>query len=252
LNMYQACVKPVADLKNKKICQCGRALNPWGMHATKMKTSVFDVVVEAATGAPAVWQADAHCSIGATTSYGLMVFRDDEVQHKGEINYKHIHAGKPYCRVASTDCTKHPEWIRNMLVTEWDLDPPRILLSVTGGAMSFDLPPKLDEMIKIGLQKAAKTESLWITSGGTNSGVMQYVGEAVNGGTDTKSDCPVIAIATWSIIHNKERLETHPDGQPMQGGLAYYGRTTEQTPSLALDQNHTHYILVDDEDEVWW
>jgi leucine-rich repeat protein SHOC2 len=245
LNMYQACIKPVADEKNKRICKCGRPINPWGKHSIKPKTGVFDVVVEAAVEEELTWSADRNCHMGATTTYGLMLFREDDTKRRKEMMYKHINAGKPYCRVSATDCTEHPEWIRNMLVTEWDLDPPRILLSVTGGAKEFNLPPKLDEMIKLGLQTAAKTESLWITSGGTNSGVMRYVGKAINGHGGA-SNCPVIAISAWSIIHNKELLETHPDGNPMQGGLAYYGRITDKSPELALDQNHTHFILVDD------
>jgi hypothetical protein len=66
---------------------------------------------------------------------------------------------------AVSDCTEHAAWLRDMLVDKWDLEPPRIMLAVTGGAQSFELPPKLDDMIRIGLRKAAESESMWITSG---------------------------------------------------------------------------------------
>jgi hypothetical protein len=119
---------------------------------------VFDIVLGQAADANVKWNADANCAIKATTSYGLMLFREQDADQIGskELNFKHVHAGKPYVRVSATDCTKHPEWIRDMLVNKWDLDPPRILLAVTGGAMAFDLPPKLDEMIKIGKAYGAR------------------------------------------------------------------------------------------------
>ena len=154
LNMYHACVKPVRSKRNPDRCECGKDIEHWGVHSIKKpKKGVFDIAVEA-SAEPAKWDKDKNCSIDSTTAYGLMLFREPDDDSNGDINYKHIHTGKPYVRVAATDCVQHPEWIRDMLVNKWDLDPPRILLAVTGGAMAFDLPPKLDEMIKIGLKKA--------------------------------------------------------------------------------------------------
>ena len=127
-----------------------------GPHSIKVqKKGLFDVTVESAAE-PQVWNKDTNCLVDKTTSYGLMLFREPDDDNNGEIIQSHVHNGKPYVRVAATDCLNHPEWIRDMLVNKWDLDPPRILLAVTGGAMAFDLPPKLDEMIRIGLQKAGE------------------------------------------------------------------------------------------------
>ena len=56
----------------------------------------------------------------------------------------------------------------------------------------------------------------WIISGGTNTGVMKIVGEAVNDYqmTSASSDQKIVAlgIATWGIINNKKDL-VNPDGR---------------------------------------
>ena len=56
----------------------------------------------------------------------------------------------------------------------------------------------------------------WIISGGTNTGVMKIVGEAVNDYqmTSASSDQKIVAlgIATWGIINNKKAL-VNPDGR---------------------------------------
>jgi hypothetical protein len=38
--MYDACVKPVQNGKNKKKCDCGRELEVWGKHCLKKKKEV--------------------------------------------------------------------------------------------------------------------------------------------------------------------------------------------------------------------
>ena len=50
----------------------------------------------------------------------------------------------------------------------------------------------------------------WIITGGTSTGVMKFVGEAVRDHMLTSGTCeqPVVAlgIATWGIVDNKEAL----------------------------------------------
>ena len=75
---------------------------------------------------------------------------------------------------------------------------------------------------------------------------LRYVGDAINGdAASAGSTCPVIALGNWGIVKNSEKLATYPDGKPVQGGLVYYGRITDKSEGLCLDQNHSHYIVVD-------
>lgn len=65
----------------------------------------------------------------------------------------------------------------------------------------------MKEAFKSGLIKAAATTGAWIISGGTNTGVMKLVGEAVASELH-KYNTPltVLGIATWGKIKNRELL----------------------------------------------
>lgn len=47
----------------------------------------------------------------------------------------------------------------------WNLEIPNLVISVTGGAKSFVLKPRLKEVFRRGLIKAAKSTSAWIITG---------------------------------------------------------------------------------------
>jgi len=186
--MHPSCIHPVRSKKKPAVCECGRAIDESGPHAVrttfesgleprdnasagdyKRQPTMHDVVTEAA------WCLATHTLRTPTTSYGLVTFRPPPAPGDADkLNYKLLRTAKPYVRVSSQDCLTSPGQLKEMLVNKWDLEPPRIMLAVTGGAQSFDLPPKLDTMLKKGLARAAEAESLWITTGGTNSGVMKY------------------------------------------------------------------------------
>jgi transient receptor potential cation channel subfamily M member 2 len=45
--------------------------------------------------------------------------------------------------------------IMSLLYDVWDLDKPKLIISVTGGAQNFSLKPRLREVFQKGLVKAA-------------------------------------------------------------------------------------------------
>ena len=53
----------------------------------------------------------------------------------------------------------------NLLVDFWDLEVPNLVISVTGGAKSFHLKPKLKEAFTKGLIKCAVSTNAWIITG---------------------------------------------------------------------------------------
>ena len=64
-------------------------------------------------------------------------------------------------------------------------------------------------------RQAAQTTGAWIITGGTNTGVMRHVGEAVRGHTvmsrgaqlkDNAQQVHLIGIATWGIVNQRELL----------------------------------------------
>jgi hypothetical protein len=59
--------------------------------------------------------------------------------------------------------------------SEWKLQAPRLILSVTGGAQKFTIPLLMKKAFKRGLIKAAGSTGAWIITGGTEYGVMRLV-----------------------------------------------------------------------------
>lgn len=64
-----------------------------------------------------------------------------------------------------------------------------------------------------GPQPSAPPTGAWIISGGTHTGVMKQVGEAVRdfslSSSYNKAEVVTIGIATWGTVHNREGL-VHP------------------------------------------
>ncbi|GBN23031.1 Transient receptor potential cation channel trpm, partial [Araneus ventricosus] len=62
-----------------------------------------------------------------------------------------------------------PELLLQLLTREWQLELPKLLITVHGGKANFELQPKLKAVLRQGLVKAAKTTGAWIFTAGTNT-----------------------------------------------------------------------------------
>jgi len=126
---------------------------------------------------------------------------------------------------------------------QWKLAPPRVILSVTGGAQAFQMRPRLESMFSQGLGDAAKSTDAWIITGGTDTGVMEFVGKAVRM-QDAK--IPTIGIAPLGRVTHSDTF-TNNYGNPLP-----YKKQKENGPqSAALEPNHTHFVFVEDEKRDW-
>ena len=63
-----------------------------------------------------------------------------------------------------------PDQVLQLLQKQWNLELPKLLISVHGGIANFELQPKLRRVFRKGLLKAAKTTGAWIVSAGINTG----------------------------------------------------------------------------------
>eukprot|EP00079_Xenopus_tropicalis_P018608 XP_004920661.1 PREDICTED: transient receptor potential cation channel subfamily M member 2-like [Xenopus tropicalis] len=72
---------------------------------------------------------------------------------------------------------------------------------------------------------------------------MKHVGEAVRdfSGGQHETEIVLIGIATWGIVHNRESLISEAGGAP----AVYPMDEGSQGALCCLDNNHTHFILVD-------
>nr|XP_061799468.1 transient receptor potential cation channel subfamily M member 2-like [Nerophis lumbriciformis] len=145
-----------------------------------------------------------------------------------------------YARV-STETS--PEVVYQLMTEQWKVSPPNLLISVTGGAKNFYLKTRLKNVFQRGLIKVAQTTGAWIITGGTNTGVMKHVGQAVRDyylSSSMQGQIVTIGLATWGVIHNKEVLVHSQGCFPAHYPMDVKGRLP------CLDNNHTHFLLVDD------
>jgi hypothetical protein len=83
----------------------------------------------------------------------------------------------------------------------WKLRRPEVLISVTGGAQSFALMPKLRHAFDRGLAEAVTACHAWVISGGTDTGVMELVGSAL---ARYEVKQPLIGITPFGAVHGRD------------------------------------------------
>uniref|UniRef100_A0A3B3UVA2 Transient receptor potential cation channel, subfamily M, member 2 n=1 Tax=Poecilia latipinna TaxID=48699 RepID=A0A3B3UVA2_9TELE len=161
----------------------------------------------------------------------------------GDINFGGFWQKKSkYARVAADTS---PELLYELLTKQWNIKPPSLVISVTGGAKKFYLKSNLKKIFYRGLIKVAQTTGAWIITGGTHSGVMRHVGLAMRDyalSNTVQRKIVAIGVATWGVIHNKDKLVNEEGFFP----APYVIDTQGQGNLTCLDNNHTHFLLVDD------
>lgn len=65
-----------------------------------------------------------------------------------------------------------PEAILQLMLKEWQMELPKLVISVHGGIQNFQLPSKIKQVFSKGLVKAAETTGAWIITEGINSGIV--------------------------------------------------------------------------------
>lgn len=68
-----------------------------------------------------------------------------------------------------------PEVILQLLLKEWQMELPKLVISVHGGMQKFELHPRIKQLLGKGLIKAAVTTGAWILTGGVNTGNVMII-----------------------------------------------------------------------------
>ncbi|KAI5640133.1 hypothetical protein NE865_07390 [Phthorimaea operculella] len=147
-----------------------------------------------ATAAPGeAWVPGKHTQCSPTDAYGTVEFQGGPHPTKAQ-----------YVRLSHDT---RPDLIVQLLTREWQLDRPKLLITIQGGKANFDLQPKLKKVLRKGLLKAAKTTGAWIFTGGTNTGVTRQVGDALQLERSQRAGRVVsIGIAPWGIVEGANDL----------------------------------------------
>uniref|UniRef100_A0A674MJT2 non-specific serine/threonine protein kinase n=1 Tax=Takifugu rubripes TaxID=31033 RepID=A0A674MJT2_TAKRU len=144
----------------------------------------------------------------------------------------------PYIRVAAD--TK-AEMLLQLMLKEWQMERPKLLLSIQGGSENFTLPPKVMQAFSRGLMAAALSTGAWILTEGISTGVSKYVGEAVRTfGSHSLRSRNTVGITPWGVIHSNTDLigrDVFKPYQPLANPLS---------KRACLNGFHSHFLLVDD------
>uniref|UniRef100_A0A669QLJ5 Transient receptor potential cation channel subfamily M member 6 n=1 Tax=Phasianus colchicus TaxID=9054 RepID=A0A669QLJ5_PHACC len=127
------------------------------------------------------------------------------------------------------------------MINEWQMELPKLVISVHGGTENFKLPSKVKQVFSKGLVKAAETTGAWIITEGINSGVSRYVGDALKGRASPylRKICAV-GIPPWGIIENQRDLI----GKDV---VCLYQTLGNPLSKLStLNSMHSHFLMADD------
>ncbi|EGD73753.1 nudix-type domain-containing protein 9 isoform b [Salpingoeca rosetta] len=168
----------------------------------------------------------------------------------GTLRFPGKNTSAPYLRLSVND---NPEdallFVKGMLTQKYGetYDRPSLILSVTGGARNFTLPPRLETAIAKGLRLAAQRTNAWVVTGGTNTGVMKLTGQIMEALSKTQSHFipPTIGIATFGVIVGGADLSATGSNEPPKRDHLF-DITKKDGFKAPLDPNHNLFMLVDD------
>ncbi|KAG2465513.1 TRPM3 protein, partial [Polypterus senegalus] len=172
------------------------------------------------------WSISKHTQLSPTDAFGTIEFQGGGHSNKAM-----------YVRVSYD--TK-PDLLLHLMTKEWQLDLPKLLISVHGGLQNFELQPKLKQVFGKGLIKAAMTTGAWIFTGGVNTGVIRHVGDALKDhASKSRGKICTIGIAPWGIVENQEDLIGKDVVRP------YQTMSNPLSKLTVLNSMHSHFILAD-------
>ncbi|XP_010212538.1 PREDICTED: transient receptor potential cation channel subfamily M member 7 isoform X1 [Tinamus guttatus] len=173
------------------------------------------------------WSVEKHTEQTPTDAYGVINFQGGSHSYRAK-----------YVRLSYD--TK-PEAILQLMLKEWQMELPKLVISVHGGMQKFELHPRIKQLLGKGLIKAAVTTGAWIITGGVNTGVAKHVGDALreHASRSSRKIC-TIGIAPWGVIENRNDLVGRDVVAPYQTLLNPLSKLN------VLNNLHSHFILVDD------
>lgn len=173
------------------------------------------------------WSVEKHTVKSPTDTFGTINFQDGE----------HIYHSK-YIRTSWDTKSDH---LLHLMLKEWNMELPKLVISVHGGLQNFKMPSKLKETFSQGLVKAAETTGAWIITEGINSGVSKHVGDALKAHSSMSlRKIWTVGIPPWGVIENQRELV----GKDVV--CMYQTLSNPLSKLTTLNCMHSHFILCDD------
>ncbi|XP_016156318.1 PREDICTED: transient receptor potential cation channel subfamily M member 7 [Ficedula albicollis] len=209
-------------------CCCGRLVRQHACFTASLAMKYSDVKLgENYNQEIEEWSVEKHTEQTSTDAYGVINFQGGSHSYRAK-----------YVRLSYD--TK-PESILQLMLKEWQMELPKLVISVHGGMQKFELHPRIKQLLGKGLIKAAVTTGAWIITGGVNTGVAKHVGDALreHASRSSRKIC-TIGIAPWGVIENRNDLVGRDVVAPYQTLLNPLSKLN------VLNNLHSHFILVDD------
>ncbi|XP_054825976.1 transient receptor potential cation channel subfamily M member 5 [Eublepharis macularius] len=173
-------------------------------------------------------------------------FRRELPYCTGEIDF--MASGKKRGKFIKVPCAIHPRVIFDVMSNKWNLPAPNLVVSLVGEEENFQMKPWLRDTLRKGLVKAAQSTGAWIFTSALRVGITKHIGQAVRDHmlASTSSTVKVVAIGIASLgkIQHKELLENVKNDNLIN----YKSDHKVQGPLYFLDNNHSHFILVDEKE----
>uniref|UniRef100_A0A4W6FIZ8 Transient receptor potential cation channel, subfamily M, member 7 n=1 Tax=Lates calcarifer TaxID=8187 RepID=A0A4W6FIZ8_LATCA len=224
-------ILPVSKDPHRYVCCCGRLVRQHVGFTASLATKYSDVKLGENPNLPMPeleeWSVEKHTEASPTDAYGVINFQGGSHSYRAK-----------YVRLSHDS---RPESILRLMLKEWHMELPKILISVHGGVQNFELHPRIKQVVGKGLIKAAVTTGAWILTGGVNTGVAKHVGDALKEhcSRSSKKIC-TIGIAPWGVIENRNDLIGRDIIAPYQTLLNPLSKLN------VLNNLHSHFLLVDD------
>uniref|UniRef100_Q2TV84-2 Isoform 2 of Transient receptor potential cation channel subfamily M member 1 n=1 Tax=Mus musculus TaxID=10090 RepID=Q2TV84-2 len=149
------CIFVIPSTKDPNRCCCGQLTNQHIPPLPSGAPSTTGEDTKQADTQSGKWSVSKHTQSYPTDSYGILEFQGGGYSNKAM-----------YIRVSYD--TK-PDSLLHLMVKDWQLELPKLLISVHGGLQSFEMQPKLKQVFGKGLIKAAMTTGAWIFTGGVST-----------------------------------------------------------------------------------
>ncbi|TKR93887.1 hypothetical protein L596_008261 [Steinernema carpocapsae] len=227
------CIKFIPSGRDSNKCGCGRPRNGHDEYVDKhykRHSPVVDEATPIAEGSKAErWSIRKHTLCYPTDAHGTIEFQGGPHPYKAQ-----------YVRLSFDS---DPADIMQLFESAWQIQPPKLIITIHGGITNFDIQQKLARVFRKGLLKAARTTGAWIVTSGINAGVVRHVAAALDGQSTTpraRSKIVCIGITPWGMLKNADgfvgtdtAVDYHPHSFSPKGKFA------------VLNNRHSYYLLVD-------
>ncbi|ELT91987.1 hypothetical protein CAPTEDRAFT_196769 [Capitella teleta] len=175
----------------------------------------------------------------------------------GHYNYLEMPGGtKKYLRL--DDIKTDPRDVWDLLIRHWDLHPPNLVISVTGGDVSsLKDDVGLRKKFQDGIMKCCVKTKAWLITDGMAVGTARELGEIFQedlrrskySELDEHANIPLIGIGPWGLLADRHQMQGIHVGSDE---ASYHYAATQSEKNLsesvpnALDPYHVVYLFTDD------